>query len=179
MAAYCPGPVSSATRKWNQAQPFESPNSQNVTSGSNSDRDLCYFVAEIAMRNMLQRCTWSISTLSQGKQVYAPIVAAELECQLDEWLHMLPEPISFRASSPYMGGSWRNSARRTFLRTQYYAFKASIYWPAAYEALSAGEANDDLLLDVRKFFTSYAEFATSAASAVTVCKPNVWTLYAR
>lgn len=131
------------------------------------------------MRNMLQRCTWSISTLSQGKQVYAPIVAAELECQLDEWLHMLPEPISFRASSPYMGDSWRNSARRTFLRTQYYAFKASIYWPAAYEALSAGEANDDLLLDVRKFFTSYAEFATSAASAVTVCKPNVWTLYAR
>ncbi|CAG8907744.1 unnamed protein product [Penicillium egyptiacum] len=177
VASYAPALASSATWTWNQPQPFESPNSTNGTS--DSDSDLSYFVAEIAMRKMLRRCTWSISTLSQGSHVYAPIVATELERQLDEWLQMLPEPLSFRASSSCIGSSWRNSTRGEFLRTQYYAFKASIYWPAVYEALSAGEANDDLRRHCSKFFTSYAEFATSAAAAVTVCKPNVWTLYAR
>jgi hypothetical protein len=131
------------------------------------------------MRKMLRRCTWSISTLPHGSHIYAPIVAAELERQLDEWLQILPEPLSFQASSSCIGSSRRNSAWGEFLRTQYYAFKASIYWPAVYEALSSGEANNDLLLHCSKFFTSYAEFATSAAAAVTVCKPNVWTLYAR
>lgn len=177
MASYSPAPASPATRNWNHAQPFESHYNTNGTG--DTDSDLSYFVAEIAMRKMLQRCTWSISTLPQGRHVYAPIIAVELERQLDEWLQMLPEPISFRAPSPCVGTPWRNSARRKFLRTQYYAFKASIYWPAVYQALSAGEASDDLRLHASKFFTSYAEFAISAADAVTVCKPNGWTLYAR
>ncbi|OQE21440.1 hypothetical protein PENFLA_c014G03240 [Penicillium flavigenum] len=176
VASYAPAPASSATWTWNEPEPFESPNSTN--DRSDSDRDLSYFVAEIAMRNMLRRCTWSISTLPHGSHIYAPIVAAELERQLDEWLQMLPEALSFRDSSSCIGSSRRNSAWGKFLRTQYYAFKASIYWPAVYEALSSGEANGDLLLHCSKFFTSYAEFATSAAAAVTVCKPNIWTLYA-
>jgi hypothetical protein len=177
MASYTPSLAISTTWTWNQPRHFESHNS--IDSTSDSDSDLYYFSAEIAMRKMLRCCTWSISTLSQGSHVYAPIVAAELERQVDEWLRMLPEPLSFVSSSSYIGTSWRNSARSEFLRTQYYAFKASIYWPAVYEAVSAREVNDDLRLHCSKFFTSYAEFSASAAAAVTICKPNVWTLYAR
>lgn len=131
------------------------------------------------MRKMLPRCTYAVSTSSLGIHIYAPIVAAELERQLNEWLEMLPESLLFCSSRSCIGSSWRDSARAEFLRTQYYAFKASIYWPAVYEVLSTGVASDVLRLPCSSFFTSYAEFATSAAAAVTVCKPNAWTLYAR
>lgn len=133
------------------------------------------------MRKMLQRCTWPTSTLAQGSHVYAPIVAAELERQLDEWLKLLPQQLSFRAS-PAIGSHPRrgpSSAHVEFLRTQYYAFKASIYRPAVYEALTAGEANSDLLRHCTIFFTSFAEFVPSAAAAIAVCKPNLWTLCTR
>lgn len=135
------------------------------------------------MRKMLQRCTWATSTLAPGRYVYAPIVAAELERQLDEWLQLLPEALSFRTAldtgycprqSPLS-----NSPQGEFLRTQYYAFKASIYWPAVYEVLTTGEAKGDILCHCARFFSSYAEFAPSAAVAVAVCRPNLWTLCTR
>jgi hypothetical protein len=134
------------------------------------------------MRKMLQRCTWSTSTLAQGSHVYAPIVAAELERQLDEWVHLLPEHLLFSAPLGKLGSSpcWNsNSAQADFLRAQYYAFKASIYWPAVYEAISSGNANTDLLRHCASFFTSYAAFVPSASAAVAVCKPNLWTLCTR
>ncbi|KAJ5990472.1 hypothetical protein N7522_010679 [Penicillium canescens] len=179
MTSFAPVPTSSGTWTWHLSQSFES----STPSDSDGEfypqsNDLSYFVAEIAMRKMLQRCTWSTSTLAQGSHVYAPIVAAELERQLDEWLQLLPQQLSFRASSAIGSHQRRdpNSAQVEFLRTQYYAFKASIYWPAVYEALTAGEANSDLLRHCTRFFTSFAEFVPSAAAAVVVCKPNLWTL---
>jgi len=182
MTSFAPVPTSSGTWTWHINQPFE----PSTPSDSDSDfslqsSDLSYFVAEIAMRKMLQHCTWSTSTLAQGSHVYAPIVAAELERQLDEWLQLLPQQLSFCAS-PAIGSHPRrdpNSAQVKFLRTQYYAFKVSIYWPAVYEALTAGEANSDLLRHCTKFFTSFAEFVPSATAAVAVCRPNLWTLCTR
>ncbi|KAL4952027.1 hypothetical protein BDW69DRAFT_195976 [Aspergillus filifer] len=177
VASYAPVLASSVTWTGYQPRPFES--SPDCTLAPSDDgSDLAYFVAEIAMRKMLPRCTYAISTPSPGVHIYAPIVAAELERQLDEWLQILPESLSFQSSRSYIDSSWRNSARAEFLQTQYYAFKASIYWPAVYEVLRTGAANDALRHPCSSFFTSYAEFATSAAAAVTVCKPNAWTLYA-
>ena len=63
--------------------------------------------------------------------------------------------------------------------TQYYAFKLSIYWPAVYEALTAGDANTDLLRHCTRFFTSFAELVPSAAATVAICKPSLWTLCTR
>jgi hypothetical protein len=182
MTSFVPVPTGSDHWTWDSSQLFESSTPSDNDSEFNPERsDLSYFVAEIAMRKMLQRCTWSTSTLAQGSHVYAPIVAAELERQLDEWLQLLPQQLSFRPSSATRSrpGCDPSSAHVEFLRTQYYAFKASIYWPAVYEALTAGEANSDLLYHCAKFFTSFAEFVPSAVAAIAVCKPNLWTLCTR
>jgi hypothetical protein len=182
MTSLVPFPTSSGNWTGDLSQFFE----PSARSDSDSDfypesSDLSYFVAEIAMRKMLQRCTWSASTSAQASHVYAPIVAAELERQLDEWLRLLPQQLSFRPSPATRSHSGRDpsSAHVKFLRTQYYAFKASIYWPAVYEVLTAGEAHSDLLGHCAKFFTSFAEFVPSAAAAIAVCKPNLWTLCTR
>ncbi|KAH3047438.1 hypothetical protein KXV27_004947 [Aspergillus fumigatus] len=181
MTPFAPAPTASGTWRWHINPSYGSPASDS--SGSEiypHNTDLSYFVAEIAMRKMLQRCTWATSTLAPGRYVYAPIVAAELERQLDEWLQLLPEALSFRTAldtgycprqSPLS-----NSPQGEFLRTQYYAFKTSIYWPAVYEVLTTGEAKGDILCHCARFFSSYAEFAPSAAVAVGVCRPNLWTL---
>ncbi|KAL3442397.1 hypothetical protein BJX65DRAFT_299036 [Aspergillus insuetus] len=172
MTSAAPAPTSSLIWSRNSSPPSE----PCIPSSSS---DLSYFVAEIAMRKMLQRCTWSTSTLAQGSHIYAPIVAAELERQLDEWVHLLPEHLLFSAPLGKVGSSpcWNsNSAQADFLRAQYYAFKASIYWPAVYEAISSRNANTDLLRHCASFFSSYAAFVPSASAAVAVCKPNLWTL---
>ncbi|GAM41978.1 hypothetical protein TCE0_043f15543 [Talaromyces pinophilus] len=106
--------------------------------------DLSYFVAEIAMRKLLQRCTMSVQRLSQAKFSYAPVIAAELERQLQEWYDLLPDELSLRRDN---GDTvpFRGPAQAEFLHTQCYAFKASIYWPAVYQAMITGEAADDLL----------------------------------
>ncbi|KAF4162015.1 hypothetical protein CNMCM6936_002663 [Aspergillus lentulus] len=165
---------------WSMA-PFVSPPTIQTTSLPSSD--LSYFVAEIAMRRMLQRCTWATSTAADGAHIYAPIVAAELERQLDEWLQLLPSHLSFGRASPTVGprpqgnaGNNAHSAQVAFLRAQYFAFKASIYWPAVYEALTTGEPNGELVRHSHHFFTSYAEFVPCAAAAAAVCRPNLWTL---
>ncbi|KAL2854583.1 hypothetical protein BJX68DRAFT_264480 [Aspergillus pseudodeflectus] len=172
MTSVAPAPTSS---------PIWSRNSSPPPEPRIPTRDFSYFVAEIAMRKMLQRCTWSTSTLAHGSHVYAPIVAAELERQLDEWVQFLPEHLLFSAPPvPGIIGSsprWNsNSAQADFLGAQYYAFKASIYWPAVYEAINAGHANMELRRHCSNFFTSYAAFIPSASAAVAVCKPNLWTL---
>jgi hypothetical protein len=140
--------------------------------------DLSYFVAEIAMRKMLQRCTSSVRRLSQVEFSYAPLIAAELEQQLQEWHDLLPDELALRGDNDDSVPS-RGLAQAEFLHTQCYAFRASVYWPAVYQALVTGEADDDLLFHCRGFFDSYIEFIASAAISVSTCKPNIWTLYAR
>lgn len=175
-------PVSYETWPWRQSL-FQFRASRHGTEGIMHEQalhhhDLSYFVAEIAMRKMLRRCTSSVQKLSQVKFSYAPVIAAELERQLQEWYDLLPDQLSFRSENgdhvPLRG-----LAQAEFLHTQFYAFRSSIYWPAVYQAMVTGEASDDLLLHCRAFFDSYTEFIASAANSVSFCKPNVWTLYAR
>ncbi|KAL4885930.1 hypothetical protein BJY04DRAFT_179524 [Aspergillus karnatakaensis] len=173
IAPFVPAPTSQITWTWDP-NPLSDPTIPTI--------DFSYFIAEIAMRKMLQRCTWATSTLADGSHIYAPIVATELERQLDEWLQLLPSHLSFRPTSPaiepHPQGSTTNvnSAQVAFLRAQYFAFKVSIYWPAVYEALTVGEPNGELLRHSESFFNSYAEFVPCAAAAVAVCRPNLWTL---
>jgi hypothetical protein len=176
MAPFVPASTGHTIRTWD-------PNP--LSDRAIPSHDLSYFVAEIAMRNMLQRCTWATSTLADGSHVYAPIVATELERQLDEWLQLLPSHLSFPCSSSVIGSHPQEDVGNTrspqvaFLRAQYFAFKVSISWPAVYEALTATEPGDELLRHSGKFFVSYAEFVPSAAAAVAVCRPNLWTLCTR
>ncbi|KAL2812630.1 hypothetical protein BJX63DRAFT_241009 [Aspergillus granulosus] len=185
MSSFAPAPTGSNTWIWpiSQSVDYPTPTPSERDSGPyHQPNDLSYFVAEIAMRKMLQRCTWATSTPDQGSgHVYAPIVAAELERQLDQWHQLLPEPISFSiprdvVEFPPYPRRHPNGAQVAFLRTQYYAFKASIYWPAVYEALTVADVSEDLLRYCERFFSSYTEFVASAVTAVAVCRPNLWTL---
>lgn len=153
-----------------------------LSTSSTSDEALSYFAAEIAMRRMLERCTLSIAPDRSNKLIYAPIIATELEHQLEEWYSYLPESLRFDVHSSEhdqpQNAQEHRQVQTDFLRAQYHAYKSSIYWPAAYQGIELGVADEDLLLYCSKFFNSYVCFMTSAKSAVNTCKPNAWTLYA-
>lgn len=137
-----------------------------------------YFLAEIAMRRMLQRCTTSVSQCAGGRLQYAPVIAAELELQLNEWYGFLPELLQFHGTSDETN-STGSSPESTFLQTQYFACKASIYWPAVYQATSEDSLHPQLLDYCDRFFSSYKSFILSAIESLQCCWPNTWTLYAR
>jgi hypothetical protein len=105
-----------------------------------------YFLAEIAMRRMLRRCTTSIRLSADGKLVYAPVDTADIEFQLDEWYSYLPRLVYFeRDKVMRLAHKSTDGALENFLQTQYYLCKTAIYWPAVYQAIEFGEANKDLL----------------------------------
>jgi alpha-L-fucosidase len=131
------------------------------------------------MRRMLHRCTTSIRLRGDGKLVYAPVIAAELEYQLDEWYNYLPRLVRFdREGVSLPVDNTNDTALEDFLRTQYYACKASIHWPAVYQAMEFGEADNDLLTHCQKFFHSFVQFMTSVKAAIHSCRVNMWTLFA-
>jgi hypothetical protein len=159
---------------------FSSPGRVLSAGSASLDKVQSYFLAEIAMRRMLHRCTTAIRLRSDGKLVYAPVIAAELEYQLDEWYNYLPRLVRFEREGvvrPVDGST--DSALEGFLRTQYYACKASIYWPAVYQAIEFGEADNDLLAHCQKFFHSFVQFMTSVEVAIHTCRVNMWTLFTR
>ncbi|KAK9321542.1 hypothetical protein V1517DRAFT_326166 [Lipomyces orientalis] len=172
-------PLPDSHETWNiatTASPVVPTSPESVNSaGTSSDEMRSYFLAEIAMRRMLHRCTISISTTSNGHFIYAPIIAAELELQLEQWHAVLPEHLRF--GQPDLDDRIE-SATAGFLQAQYYSCKASIYWPAVYQAIESSEADSDLLPHCHKFFDSYVNFMVSATSTVQHCLPNLWTLYA-
>ncbi|PIG87871.1 hypothetical protein AARAC_000849 [Aspergillus arachidicola] len=140
--------------------------------------DLSYFVAEIAMRKMLRGCTLSARKGPGGGFEYAPVIAAELERQLEEWYSFLPRQFQFLGKALDASSLRGRSPQAQFLSAQYFAFRTSVYWPAVYQAFSTGKLDYALLSQCRRFFETYSAFIESAACAVYNCRPNLWTLCA-
>lgn len=155
----------------------ESPQSTR-TDKSDSAGVLTYFMAEIAMRRMLRRCTTSVSDWAGGRLQYAPIIANELEHQLDQWYKYLPSSIHFHRQ-PTSAADVPELPTAQFLQTQYAACKASIYWPAVCQALDQGCVEESQLMYCSKFFDAYVSFSFAAEACLSTCIPNSWTLYAR
>jgi hypothetical protein len=147
-------------------------------TGSTPEEILSYFLAEIAMRRLLQRCTTSVSDTSNGRLVYAPIIATELEHQLEEWYSYLPEFLQFEKNA-VLEPSSNPSPLAQFLRVQYMAYKASIYWPAAHQLMEFDASSTDLIPYCAKFFESYVSVVATASYVVYHCPANVWTICAR
>lgn len=138
-----------------------------------------YYLAEIAMRRMLFRCTTSTRFHQPSREpTYAPIVAAELVYQLDEWYYHLPACLRFDRFTDHNSDTVPPSPHTEFLRTQFYSCRAGIYWPAAYEAIRDGESTKDVDPAVNMFLYSYASFMKSAVWSVRLCEPNEWIVYA-
>lgn len=155
------------------------------SSTANAHDILAYFLAEIAMRRMLNRCNTAIRRTAEHQIVYAPSIAMELESQLEEWYGYLPQAIRFdphqdldfdHLASPSLYPV--SNGLSNFLRLQYYCCKISIYWPAAYQCIQDNNATSALQHDCEKFFEAYIQLMPSILIAVRECPVNRWTLYA-
>ncbi|OAA54565.1 Zn(2)-C6 fungal-type DNA-binding domain protein [Niveomyces insectorum RCEF 264] len=165
-----------------------------------------FYLAEIAMRRMLHRCTTSTRRHPVTHvPVYAPLIATELIDQLERWHGHLPACLRFDPVSTdhnddddddddndaahfFARIAPPSSPHAAFLETQYYSCKASIYWPAAFQAIrhghglgdgdASGEADgSDIRIGVARFFKAYGLFMVSAAVSVQRCRPYTWILY--
>ena len=146
-----------------------------------SDDVITYLLAEIAMRRMLRRNTTAISVSrtkdNDAEYEYAPLVAKELETQLEQWFGFLPEPLRF--SREFEGMHTDDSLQTPFLRTQYWACMVSFYWPAVVRVMEVQSVTETAANGCRLYFKSFREFVRSAVGALDSCWPNKWTIYAR
>ncbi|KFY24116.1 hypothetical protein V493_05440 [Pseudogymnoascus sp. VKM F-4281 (FW-2241)] len=157
--------------------------------GMPSDTVKAYFLAQIAMCRMVRRCTASV-IVSQGQELYSPVVAMELTYQLDTWHNHLPSSIRFKhhdvtVALPVdfverVSSSTTSSiiAVTGYLQMQYYLCLTGIYWPAVYNIISTGTLEAAPIADCKRFFESYYSFVITAASVIPNCPHNPWSIYA-
>lgn len=152
-------------------------------SGMPPEAGKAYFLAEIQMWRMVRRCTTSI-TISREREIYAPIIAAELARQLETWYSHLPASLRFErqttmAASPGRRDEGALAAATCFLQMQYFLCLTSIYWPAVFGAIYMDPLTDVPVADCMRFFESYCSFVNSAVTALACCPHSTWSIYAR
>jgi hypothetical protein len=98
---------------------------EGIETPAGSD-DLWYFLAEIALRKLLNRVSNLIYTKASPITSTAALdpVVAELELQLSEWYNQLPAPVKFDH-----GRVPPTSAVQTVLRLRYFACRTIIFRP--------------------------------------------------
>src|SRR6266542_4007447 len=169
---------------------FDQTPSFNTTTITENDTK-AYFLAEISMCRMIRRCTTAV-TVSHDKEVYAPIIAVELENQLQEWYENLPHSLRFDQQNslanlaenslygnPHPLSRDGNARLRCFLQMQYYLCRTGIYWSAVYSVMHVDTANAPTLSDCARFFEAYVGLVGSVATAVRCCEHGLWSIYAR
>ena len=149
-----------------------------------------YFLAVITMCRMVRRCTTSV-TISHDREVYAPIIAAELTLQLESWYDHLPWSIRFEregtinqlseelGKAPSPENCSPLTAATRFLRMQYFLCLTGIYWPAVYSVIYMDTLTGAPVADCAQFFESYSGFVMSAVLSLSCCRQNTWSIYAR
>lgn len=138
---------------------------------------MAYFLAELAMRQMLRRCNTAVSHCSDGSIEFAPVVARELGSQLEHWRVFLPDSLRFELGYDPAGGF--SSAHALYLKAQYWSCMASIAWPSAVNVLETHSTSSTTIQKCREFFAAYEHFVSAAVAAIELCCPNWWTLHVR
>jgi hypothetical protein len=116
---------------------FEEEDEEPVVGGRD---DLWYFLAEIALRRLLNRVSHLLyckSTSSTAISSLAPVVS-ELDYQLTQWYENLPIPVQFPHSRVLL-----SNPVQTVLRLRYFACRTIIFRPYILAVLE----NDKLGLD--------------------------------
>jgi hypothetical protein len=99
------------------------------------DEGYYFFFAQASLRKLLTE-TLDVVGYRVGQVIYAPVVAAELCKQVDEWYAHLPAHVRFPVStSPVF------DLRKAMLRIQYLALHAVIFWPSVLQVLESGATN--------------------------------------
>ncbi|KFY37225.1 hypothetical protein V494_04862 [Pseudogymnoascus sp. VKM F-4513 (FW-928)] len=151
---------------------FDQIRPSNTSSLSPNDTK-AYFLAAISMCRMMRRCFAAV-TVTNNKEVYAPIIAAELLYQLENWHDRLPTSLSFHRQGPHpiafddtlsytTPPSYSSqAAARVFLQMQFYQCLVSTYWPAVYSVMYLDVAPAATQFDCSRFFN--ALFITTMAA---------------
>ena len=142
------------------------------------------------MCRMMRRCFSSVMFF-HNKEVYAPIIAAELAHQLENWYDHLPTSLSFHRQSPLSiasddilshAGPYSYSSQAAvtcFLQMQFYQCLISTYWPAVYSVMYMDVATAAMLSDCSHFFDAYVHLVSSIATAIRCCSHTPWNFYVR
>lgn len=138
-----------------------------------------YFLAEITMRRSLDRCRDPLTLSHKRKDTenrFAPIVARELETQLQKWHEHLPSSIAFDLGD--LDTSVQN-VFSLFLRAQYYVCFCTIFWPSLVQAIrKETSTNLEDVSTYKRFFESYIHFMSSISALLKHQTPLEWTLRA-
>ena len=159
----------------NKTTPY--PGTPGFMSSTQSERLVTYLLAEVAMRRMLQRNTTSVSCSVHGTVEYAPVIARELEAQLEQWYSFLPESLRFSRDSEDIQSL--ASPQTIFLCTQYWACMVSISWPSIVKVMESQVLSQSTMNECSSYFHSFGKFIKCATAALNICLPNKWTIYAR
>jgi hypothetical protein len=90
--------------------------------------DLWYFTAEIGLRKLLNRVSYSIYSITSPITNTAALepVVTDLDGELTRWYQGLPQPVRFEANT---GKSLSATAVQTVLRLRYFACRTIIFRP--------------------------------------------------
>ncbi|KAA8915565.1 hypothetical protein TRICI_002304 [Trichomonascus ciferrii] len=140
-----------------------------------------FFLAEIGIRKIIDRTSFTFNSSQYERGMsFAPIVAKELEAQLQEWYSCLPEPIKFDLPSrvvldaPELSASEHSTC--AFARGQYFATRMLIYWPCVMDMIEIDGNYSQMHEGVFNItLDSYICFIHRATTVRLSELPLVWT----
>lgn len=157
-------------------EPYHWPGSPKSDSSAIDESDP-HFLSDIGVRKIIDRTCYTFNNLQShraNRSSFAPIVAKELQSQLDEWYHCLPDSIKFdklERSVVIEGHSTRAS-----IRAQYFATVMLIYWPCMMEIIVTGECQSQEHRGAFKItIDAYVNHSLSGTSIRLWELPSVWT----
>ncbi|KAL4889120.1 hypothetical protein BDV59DRAFT_210531 [Aspergillus ambiguus] len=133
----------------------ENAHGSTVRADSVGQDELWYFLAEIALRRLLNRVSHMIYQKDNSLTLASlgPIVS-ELDFQLSQWYESLPQPVQFPlAHTPF------SNPVQTVLRLRYFACRTIIYRPYILAVFENEQAATDALATLRQLedITSHRE----------------------
>lgn len=152
-----------------------SPGIDSAVIRDNSDP---HFLSEIGVRRIIDRTCYTFKEKSDSTSdktaSFAPIVAKELQAQLDNWYRCLPETIKFDKAHEPISGVEHSS--RYFLRCQYFATSFLTYWPCILDIIVAGNVQSSEQYEALNLSTDlYIQFISSAVRVKLMELPLIWT----
>lgn len=137
-----------------------------------------HFLAEIGVRKIIDRTCYTFnnsdSSTTTNRTPFAPIVAKELQSQLDEWYLCLPNSIKFDKATWPVATNTRHSTR-AIIRAQYFATVMLMFWPCMMEIIMTGECHTQEHRDAFKTaIDSYIQLVLCGTSVRLSELPTAW-----
>lgn len=83
-----------------------------------------YLLALSSLRKLMVEVVQAVGLKGSTVATYAPVVVMELRNQIDDWYRHLPSSLRFPADHSLLFDK-----RRAYLRCQYHALIAVVFWP--------------------------------------------------